>query len=1026
MSGYALSFVASFDGGGGSSSAAALTLDRAGNLVGTTSGGGYFNQGTIFRIPKGSTTPITEESFSGNATASSGAGAAPEAPLTLDSKGNLWGTTSAGAANGLGNVFEIPAGGQLTDIASFTNTTGGNPFGGVTFDKNGNLFGTTTNGGAGGLGTVYEIAKGTTAIKPVASFNGSDGSNPTGSIVFDSKGNLFGTTSGGGDTNGDGVIFEIPSGSTSIQVVAAFNGTNGSSPGGNLAFDSSGNLFGSTAAGGDSAGDGVVFEIAKGSKTITKMAGFNGTNGLSPLSGITLDKNGNLFGTTSAGTGAAAKGTVFEILKGTTTIKSLGSFNGTNGQAPQAGVTFDTAGNLFGTTAIGGTSGNGTVFEIASGSTTLKAIFSFTGNQGSGSESAVAVDNSGNLFGTLLDDGTFSKGAIYEIASGSSTVTPIADFNGTNGASPQGDVVMDSSGNLFGTTEAGGTDNEGTIYEVVKGSNTITSLVNFDGKNGGAPRGGLIMDGKGNIFGACQGGDSGPGSGVIFEIPHGTTTFTPLAGFDPTVGDQPFTNVAVDSKGDIFGATTAGGPTGNGIVYELPAGSTKVQALASFNASNGQFPAGEVAVDASGNVFGTTNAGGTANDGVVYEVVKGSKTITDLVTFTGTNGSRPFGGVTIDSSGNLFGTTAFANTNNGEVFEIAKGSKTAQIIASFNGSNGASPQTTVKFDANGNLFGTTFDGGTFESGNVFKLTPTITLTAPANQTAVAGVTNNFAVGSFSDTGAIGPFTVTLQFSDGSPTQVLHFNSAGAIDATLVFTKAGVNTVTETVADSGGHVSNTAKFTITTQADFLDPEKLVIAQQPTKGTAGASLSPAITVDLEDRFGNIVTFDSSSVTLALATSPKGGTLTGKTTVAAVHGIATFTGLSLKIAGAYTLMATDGSDNAGVSNQISIAPAAAAKLVIAQQPTTGTHGVALTPSLIADIEDAFGNLITTASSSVTIALSSKPAGGAISGTTTVNAVKGIATFAGLKLSKAGSYLVKVTDGSLTAAVSKSIAVS
>jgi uncharacterized repeat protein (TIGR03803 family) len=535
------------------------------------------------------------------------------------------------------------------------------------------------------------------------------------------------------------------------------------------------------------------------------------------------------------------------------------------------------------------------------------------------------------------------------------------------------------------------------------------------------------MDAKGNIFGATLAGGAS-GGGVIFEIPHGSTVVKVLASFAFATGGNPYANLAVDSQGNIFGATIAGdGAANDGAVFELPAGSTKVQALAAFNGTNGSLAMGDVAVDANGDFFGATISGGssTGGPGVVYEVVKGSKTITDLVKFNGTNGDDPFGGITLDSSGNLFGTANNSSTSNGEVFEIVKGTTTAQILTTFNGINGAAPQATVKFDAKGNLFGTTFDGGLHEGGNVFKLTPTITLTAPANQNAIAGVTATFALGSFVQTGAIGPFTVNATFSDGTPAEQQNLNGPGAIAGTFTFTKAGVTTVTVTVTDSAGHTSNTIKFNITDAPDTLDPANLVFAPQPTTGTAGTALSPAITVDLEDRFGNIITTLSSNVTLALNTFPKGGSLSGTTTVKAVKGVATFTGLSMKIAGAYTLKATAGSAFADVSQSITITPAAAAKLVFAQQPTTGTHGVALSPVFIVDVEDAFGNIVTASSASIVLALSSNPAGGVLGGTLTIKAVKGIATFGAQTLSKAGTYTVKATSGSLTAAVSKNVVV-
>src|SRR5262249_49712176 len=156
-----------------------------------------------------------------------------------------------------------------------------------------------------------------------------------------------------------------------LTLVASFDGTNGANPVATVTFDAAGNAYGTASLGGSS-GLGTVWELVKGSGTITPLASFDGTNGSSPFAGGALQANGNLFGTTDVG-GANGRGVVWELAKGSTTIKALASFDGTtNGANPRGPVTIDANGNLFGTTESG-SPGGGVVWELAKGSATIKA-----------------------------------------------------------------------------------------------------------------------------------------------------------------------------------------------------------------------------------------------------------------------------------------------------------------------------------------------------------------------------------------------------------------------------------------------------------------------------------------------------------------------------------------------------------------------------------------------------------------------------------------------------------------------------
>ncbi len=166
----------------------------------------------------------------------------------------------------------------------------------------------------------------------------------------------------------------------------------------------------------------------------------------------------------------------------------------------------------------GGTDGDGTVFELAKGSSTITTLASFNNTNGANPEAGLIEDSSGDLFGTTYDGGTDDYGTVFELAQGSSTITTLASFNGTNGANPEVGLIEDSNGNLFGTTTEVQTDGNGTVFGVLaKGSNTITTLVSFDGTNGKEPTGSLIEDSSGNLFGTTSGGGSG-GGGTLFEL----------------------------------------------------------------------------------------------------------------------------------------------------------------------------------------------------------------------------------------------------------------------------------------------------------------------------------------------------------------------------------------------------------------------------------------------------------------------------------------------------------------------------
>jgi uncharacterized repeat protein (TIGR03803 family) len=644
----AITVLASFNGTNGSSPYAGVTLDAAGDLFGTTYGGGASGNGTIFEIASGSNALTSLASFNG------ANGAQPVGPVSLDASGNLYGTTNGGGANNLGAVFELAKSSRgITTLASFNNTNGKYGRGSVALDASGNLFGASYQGGATNDGTLFEVARGSNAITTLASFNyATTGRWPLGGITLDSSGNLYGTTSDGGGTGVYGTVFEIAAGSTTISTLATLSASTGDTPDGPVTLDAAGNLYSTNRFGGTS-NYGTVFKVTTGSSSATMLASFNTPDGIDPIGGVIFDAAGSLYGTALGG-GANNAGTVFEIANGSNAITTLAAFDPMGGSNPQAAPTLDASGNLFGTTHSGGTAGRGTVYEIARGSNTATTLASFSSIVGNYLQGPVTLDASGNLYGVTPYGGTSNYGIVYEVAAGSEAITTIASFNGTNGSTPQGAVTFDAAGNLYGTTY-GGTSG-GTVFEIANGSNALTTLASL----GGHAYAGVTLDAAGAIFGTT--------TNTVFEIAHGSAAVTTLASFTGPFAATIDGWITLDASGNLYGTTYNGGANSDGTVFEIAAGSQTATTLATFNGTNGKDPKAGVTLDAAGNLFGTTFFGGTLDNGTVFEIASGSNTITTLSSFDVPGmGSEPYGGVTLNATGDLF----VAGSKLGNVFELS-------------------------------------------------------------------------------------------------------------------------------------------------------------------------------------------------------------------------------------------------------------------------------------------------------------------------------------------------------------------
>ncbi len=394
-------------------------------------------------------------------------------------------------------------------------------------------------------------------------------------------------------------------------------------------------------------------------------------------------------------------------------------------------------------TAPGSTAAS-SYFRAGPASSTEKVLYNFTGsNDGGNAATGLVFDHQGNLYGSTVIGGLYTCGTVFKLAPASSgpwleSVLYNFDCNAT-GKSPHGGVTFDRSGNLEGTTVAGGTggyctgDGCGVVYQIAGSSETVR--YNFTGAGDGfGPGGAVVFDRRGDAFGTTPDGGAFY-QGVIYEISRAGKqrvlhAFT--GGKDGGVGS--LGSLLLDKSGKIYGVTELGGAQSSGTVYELSqAGKNKwhLRTLYAFKGTpDAAFPYGGLIADKSGNLYGTTYYGGAHGVGSVFELVRkknGKYRERVLYSFQGgSDGSYTTSTLIFGASGDLYGTTSSGggSCDCGTIFKVDPTSGAEQVLHNFgSGTDGAYPYYGLTADQSGNFYGTTVAGGNFGQGVVFEFTP---------------------------------------------------------------------------------------------------------------------------------------------------------------------------------------------------------------------------------------------------------------------------------------------------------------
>jgi uncharacterized repeat protein (TIGR03803 family) len=368
------------------------------------------------------------------------------------------------------------------------------------------------------------------------------------------------------------------------------------------------------------------------------------------------------------------------------------------------------------------------LLSATASATSESVLHNFTGGADGGYVlRSLVFDQSGNLYGTAYFGGTYGAGTVFELspAQGSWSLTVLYNFTGgADGANPASPLIFDAAGNLYGTTDSGGANSKGTVFELSASQgggwteNVLYSFCQQPGcADGSYPASGVVMDNSGNLYGATGNG--------VFELSRSGSKWTETLLYS----GQTYFGVTLDSAGNLFGAALGGY---YGFVFQLSpvqGGGWKENTIYIFKGGkDGSLPQGNVILDASGNIYGTTGYGGTYNKGTVYKLThrKSGWIETRLHVFGNSKNSpaTPEGDLTFDSDGNIYGATTYGGAANaGAVFKLTPSNSSFKesVLWGFSGSNGANPASGVTLDEAGNVYGTTCEGGLSGHGVIFEI-----------------------------------------------------------------------------------------------------------------------------------------------------------------------------------------------------------------------------------------------------------------------------------------------------------------
>ena len=528
---------------------------------------------------------------------------------------------------------------------------------------------------------------------------------------------FYGTTYGNG--NSDGTVFKVNTNGTGFTVLYTFTGgTDGANPEAGLVL-SNGTLYGTTSSGGS--GYGTVFSVSTsgtGFKTLHTFTG--GSDGGIPLAGLVLS-SGTLYGTTYAG--GAGDGVVFKVSTSGSGFTVLHSFTGgSDGSFPEADLILSN-GTLYGTAAEGGNSGYGTVFKVSTSGSGFTLLHTFTGGSDGGIPLASLVLSGSTLYSTTYDGGNSGFGTVFSVStSGTGFATLWSFTDGNDGAEPSAGLVLSGS-TLYGTSSAGGSGQNGTVFSINTNGTGFNVLHLFSGSDGSNPVAALTLSGS-TLYGTTPYGGGGAQSvGTLFKVNTNGTGFATVYIFmaiDFTDGVSPQAGL-VRSGNMLYGTTAFGGDFDFGSVFEVSLNGDVYKVLHSFTGPDGATPTCRLVL--SGDTLYGTTANGSTGNGTVFKIKTDGSGFSTLHVLNGSDGANPSAGLVLSGS-TLYGVTenGLASPSYGTIFKVGTDGSGYRVLHNFiGGADGEVPMSELLLSGS-TLYGTTLGGGNSDSdGTLFKI-----------------------------------------------------------------------------------------------------------------------------------------------------------------------------------------------------------------------------------------------------------------------------------------------------------------
>ncbi len=535
-----------FDGTSKGSEPFGALVQSSSNLkmYGMTAYGGASDYGVVFEFDPDTDTYTKLLDFDGSAH-----GRKPYGTFVEADNGKMYGMTYYGGSPisfpdllGDGTLIELdPATGIVIKKLDLAQMNTIRPSGSLAKGDNGKLYGMTSDGGAFSYGTLFEYDPSSNVLDIKVDFDNTDkGSNPLGSLMKSSNGLFYGLTYNGG-TNNSGVLFEYDATNNLFQKRFDLNPfLLGISPYSSLIQADNGKLYGTARYGGTigdtGIDDGILFEYDPLTYSYTKIIDFEQQiYGSAPTGSVMQASNGKLYGLTSYG-GSYTDGVLYEYDIVNDDFTKLVNFDWTTGQVPLGALVQAGNGKLYGMTVIGGSYGNGVMFEydINTGTYTEKVQFDGT-NFGALPYGSLLLANNGKLYGMTTGGGAYGIGVLFEYDPNTNTFTKKQDFDGTNkGASPWSTLMQADNGKLYGVTKFGGTFDLGVFFEYDISTNALVKKMDFDGVNfGSEPFGTIVQSSNNNLYGMANKGGTFD-DGVLYEYNLNTESFIKKMDFDST------------------------------------------------------------------------------------------------------------------------------------------------------------------------------------------------------------------------------------------------------------------------------------------------------------------------------------------------------------------------------------------------------------------------------------------------------------------------------------------------------------